>query len=673
MLPPLHIAMEPSYENPLKRKRESVRQRGWAEGKDNSPLHLAAAAALSRHLGMHVEPSQVRFNGRPFSRGKTIYIWKVHGELTDEESKVIENTISCVNRSRRLRPCRWGEMEITILVKLIERDALIPESHDDESDIRVETTDLAKSNPTSQDIYTTPTEQNMTSQDALPTPEPTPQPPKRPRELKEAEVTAAPANEEDQNDGIQPKRFSVVRKRCSVQQSNVSVKTTTTQSTYWETILGPKENSDVVVTDSPIEPSEEEASPETVDAPQNRIGSLPPNRTESPPPNHTGSPPPNHRESSSPNRAESLSPAPVAMLSYDPILTIAPAPTSRNNHSDSEVDEEEIWREYEEKQRTTMLIDNMRDQMQAFSKGATVGYLDASRLKKEMRRAKKAHRAREKQLDMQIDVLCQSNNALKAQCLSIEKDCAALTTEKQTMQDKFISEQRAMEERFTSEQRTMEEIFAFEQQTTEEMFGSERHSIEETFTLQQKIVQGKLDSLQKDHDALQETNATLQSRNDKLMKETLANEQKSWQEKLALLQKDHDAIKEINITLQSGNCDLIKERDRLHETVEKNKKWAETIEAKIVTLEKHVSVLEEIILRYAVEEKDLKDQIGRLDSELNSTRQKNLKKEAVFLELEKMLKKEKAELVAQNEALVAENGKHQSQMKSLWQILRPSR
>ncbi|KAK6537428.1 hypothetical protein TWF694_011615 [Orbilia ellipsospora] len=303
----------------------------------------------------------------------------------------------------------------------------------------------------------------------------------------------------------------------------------------------------------------------------------------------------------------SLSPDSVAAFSETPISAISPVLTSRSDHPDSEEDQEEN----EEENKTSLLIDDMCSQIQAVYKSATVGYLDSGRLKKELRRAKKAHRAKEKQLDMQIELLCRSNNALKAKLATVEEDCKALTAEKQSMEEKFKSEQQAIEGEFTSEQRANEEIITSEQQTFRD----------------------KIDQLQKDHYALQETNTALETR----------------------------------------NSELTDERDSLRATGEECKKWAETMESKIISLDKYINDQNKEVKTLKEKKEELLLQVATMGVEFKTTRENYSKREAILEEITKILAEEKGALVAQNEALIAEKEKYKTQMNSLWKIIKPAK
>ncbi|KAK6537429.1 hypothetical protein TWF694_011616 [Orbilia ellipsospora] len=118
--------MESNHESGLKRKR-ALR---WPDGKGGSLLQRAAAAALVRHLGIYIEPGKVNINGHPFSKKRTVYVWRAHGEITDEESELLANTVSSTKITRF--PSKWSADEVGVIIQLIENDVLVPEKYHDE-------------------------------------------------------------------------------------------------------------------------------------------------------------------------------------------------------------------------------------------------------------------------------------------------------------------------------------------------------------------------------------------------------------------------------------------------------------------------------------------------------------------------------------------------------------
>ncbi|KAK6344864.1 hypothetical protein TWF718_006816 [Orbilia javanica] len=92
-------------------------------------LRTEAARVVRKRLGLHVEPNKVAITGKPFPKRKTVYIWKVHGDLSESEQSLVSRTINSESTQRRYFRS-WSDLERVQLTALIKKEAILPEYYD---------------------------------------------------------------------------------------------------------------------------------------------------------------------------------------------------------------------------------------------------------------------------------------------------------------------------------------------------------------------------------------------------------------------------------------------------------------------------------------------------------------------------------------------------------------
>ncbi|KAF3921593.1 hypothetical protein AA313_de0205677 [Arthrobotrys entomopaga] len=102
-------------------------------------LRVEASKCLKSKLNLRIGLKEVKFNGKPLKgkspKGlsrKTIYLWKVKGDLTDEEhstAKLITESDSD-NRDHKIR--KWLDKECDILTSMITEGKLVPELYEED-------------------------------------------------------------------------------------------------------------------------------------------------------------------------------------------------------------------------------------------------------------------------------------------------------------------------------------------------------------------------------------------------------------------------------------------------------------------------------------------------------------------------------------------------------------
>ncbi|KAK6496730.1 hypothetical protein TWF481_001718 [Arthrobotrys musiformis] len=108
-----------SLSSPNKRKRSDT--------EIMSHLRAEAAKVVKKRLGH--DPKKVTISCKPFPKRKTIYIWKVIGDLTEEEEYLVARTINSESEQRRYFRS-WSYHEKVQITSLIKKGAILPEYYD---------------------------------------------------------------------------------------------------------------------------------------------------------------------------------------------------------------------------------------------------------------------------------------------------------------------------------------------------------------------------------------------------------------------------------------------------------------------------------------------------------------------------------------------------------------
>ncbi|KAK6539391.1 hypothetical protein TWF694_009616 [Orbilia ellipsospora] len=100
-------------------------------------LRIKAAKCLKTRLKLRIKPHEVKFNGKPLEgkdpKGldrKTIYIWRIKGNLNDEESFTVKHITNSGSDNRKR--CKWSDQECGTLASMITQGRLFPEFYDED-------------------------------------------------------------------------------------------------------------------------------------------------------------------------------------------------------------------------------------------------------------------------------------------------------------------------------------------------------------------------------------------------------------------------------------------------------------------------------------------------------------------------------------------------------------
>ncbi|EWC43867.1 hypothetical protein DRE_07244 [Drechslerella stenobrocha 248] len=94
-------------------------------------LREEASRVLQHRLTLIIPPDEVKFNGKPFPKRRTVYIWRAHGNLTPKDRKVLARTVQTNLTYRSF--WRWSERDRKSLTLMIQNEVLRPEFYTGES------------------------------------------------------------------------------------------------------------------------------------------------------------------------------------------------------------------------------------------------------------------------------------------------------------------------------------------------------------------------------------------------------------------------------------------------------------------------------------------------------------------------------------------------------------
>ncbi|KAK6522694.1 hypothetical protein TWF281_002130 [Arthrobotrys megalospora] len=425
-----------SQASPNPKKRKYDRQ---PDTEAMTQLRLEAAKALKKKLGLSIDAAKVNFNSKPFPRKKTVYIWKTHGELTQDDRELLAQTIKAESVQRRFF-WRWSDRDRIQLASMIKRGALVPEYYDRTGSLSgsqpaawepsPSDTDGDDDGDTEIEVEYHPPKKRYSTQLSKSTNE---RPTKRPRES-----STEPANECSDD---APAQIS----------DNIAPE------------LLPTISSTLVQTETVVQISKK-CSLQSARSPTRTVSPDTTGKQETPTPTTTTNPTPPRTMTLNANGILELVPIPMKIIPPCPQLPVA-APTAASpspftammeplksyveqDNMDIDDDENDAGKKY-----ATVAMADMRRCMEVFLDHATVGYFGIHRVRKEKNSLRKecAEKelqyeerlsllsAKEHQLEEEMKLVRAKENMLKGRISSLEADNAKHVEDRAVLERKYQS------------------------------------------------------------------------------------------------------------------------------------------------------------------------------------------------------------------------------------------
>lgn len=517
-------------------------------------LRAEAAKVVRKKLGLHVDPRKVTITCKPFPKRKTVYLWKINGDLNETEKNLIARTINSESVQRRYFRS-WSDHERVQLTSLIKKEAILPEyyvkkgnrsdlqsaawellSSDTEDDEEgVEGEDLAgyQSNgdrsqllvestserPTKRSRETSTSNDNRTSPEAL---------------VQNAVGSVPDSQPIVTSTVFQTPSVVQIAKRCSLQPSqsplpqSVSLETTSRQETPKRIIPTP---------------------PRTMSLNSNGILELDPMPT-------TVTPSPT---------------TPIAAIAASPYTPITDtlALFMEYNKTDRHPGDER------NNEMAKVAITDMEIMMQAFIKHSAIGFLEIPRLWSEKRALKREYEEKEsryeerlsflkRELEQQVKLSCDKESMFKGIISSLETENARNIKDKVELEKQNGSLQEEVNT-IAKERDSMQHQINVLEQDLASSRASEKHSRHN-----ESVMKDCYQRLGAEHDKLKET-TDLEAKELKENIEALENSQSELQSRLVASAETHRskeaALQEKILALESNLKNSMAEKESLHDSL----------------------------------------------------------------------------------------------------------